>query len=240
MKGLLLRVGIDQACGEYNAPINVVNGDYLYFPIPGDMGGFKQGMETGYDQIIPYFYGFIERNNIDLCFPEHLAGKGTHLDPDFDHLTYGDQSTGRGNRVSKLEAGDFIAFFSSMRPAHECEHKLVYALIGIFFVKEIMKVGDIDCSRHNRNAHTRVRDMNDDHVVVFADKTRSGRFTKAIPIGEFRDRAYRIRQDLLEAWGGIDVRDGYLQRSVNPPWFLDPHKFISWLGDRDMIASNFS
>jgi hypothetical protein len=52
---------------------------------------------------------------------------------------------------------------------------------------------------------------------------------RAIPIGEYRDRAYRVRRDLLDAWGGLSVSDGYIQRSAVPPLFREPAKFLHWL-----------
>ncbi len=57
----------------------------------------------------------------------------------------------------------------------------------------------------------------------------SGRLQRCLPIGEYRDRAYRVRRDLLEEWGGLSVKDGYLQRSARLPRFLDPHRFMGWL-----------
>jgi hypothetical protein len=57
----------------------------------------------------------------------------------------------------------------------------------------------------------------------------SGRLNRAIPVGEWRHRAYRVRRDLLEAWGGLSSRDGYIQRSAVPPKFLDAVRFVTWL-----------
>ncbi|MEO7798091.1 MAG: hypothetical protein ABIY47_10245, partial [Opitutaceae bacterium] len=48
--------------------------------------------------------------------PQELLGTPTHLDPDFDQLTYGDQGQ-RGKRItSQLVAGDLRAFFAAFRP----------------------------------------------------------------------------------------------------------------------------
>ena len=57
----------------------------------------------------------------------------------------------------------------------------------------------------------------------------SGRLQRCLPIGEYRDRAYRVRRDLLEEWGGLSVKDGYLQRSARLPRFLDAPRFMDWL-----------
>lgn len=235
MKGLLLRVGIDQTFGQYNAPINPLTNDYLYMPIPQGQGKddpqqtFRQGMQTTYAQMDNHFSKFAERNAIQLAFPEHLRSIDCHLDPDFENLTYGDQATGRGCRVGELDAGDFIAFFASFRPVIPCDHVLVYALYGIFFIGEIQKAKDVLPDQWHVNAHTRIQKMNDEHLIVLADKSRSGRFRHAIPIGENRNGAYRVTNKILDAWGDIKVKDGFIQRSVCPPWFTKPEQFLKWL-----------
>jgi hypothetical protein len=50
----------------------------------------------------------------------------------------------------------------------------------------------------------------------------------SIPIGEFRDKAYRVRRDLLATWGDLTCRDGFIQRSAVPPAFRDPARFLAW------------
>jgi Nucleotide modification associated domain 3 len=47
--------------------------------------------------------------------PKALLGQPTHLDPDFEVLTFGDQGR-RGNRISMLSSGDLLAFFATLRP----------------------------------------------------------------------------------------------------------------------------
>lgn len=243
MKGLLLRVAIDQADGHYNAPINPKTYDYLYMPITEELEG-RSGMQTTYKQIEPYFNKFAARNHSKIKFPKILKPY-SHLDPDFKHLTYGDQEKGRGACVRRLEQGDFIAFFASFRPITPCAHKLIYALFGIFFVKEIVKAKDIPCDKWQNNAHTRIVKINDESIVVHADKSRSGRFRTAIPIGEYRDKAYRVKNDLLNKWGELEtknghkIKNGYIQRSVSPPFFKSPNQFLKWLANPVLIANNW-
>jgi hypothetical protein len=55
-----------------------------------------------------------------------------------------------------------------------------------------------------------------------------------VPIGEFRDRAYRVRNELESAWGGLSVKDGYIQRSAVPPAFLAPQLFYEWFIEQDV------
>jgi hypothetical protein len=77
------------------------------------------------------------------------------------------------------------------------------------------------------NAHTRRR-INSDDVIVEGQMGKSGRLLQCIPIGEYRDKSYRVRKDLLKVWGGISVKDGYIQRSAMPPTLKNPTKFMRW------------
>ena len=59
--------------------------------------------------------------------------------------------------------------------------------------------------------------------------------------GEWRDGAYRVRRDVLQAWGGLSVADGYVQRSAVPPAFLAPRRFEGWLARQGvrLVPANF-
>jgi hypothetical protein len=59
-------------------------------------------------------------------------------------------------------------------------------------------------------------------------------------IGEWRDRAYRVRPELLAKWGGLSCKDGYIQRSGVPPAFLQPERFLSWFEEQNprLLACN--
>lgn len=49
MRAYLVRVGIDQAFGKWNAPIDPGTGDFVYIPIPEKAGtAFQPGMATDY------------------------------------------------------------------------------------------------------------------------------------------------------------------------------------------------
>lgn len=228
-KGLLMRVGIDQTFGQYNAPINPETYDYLYMPIPESHHSFRDGMKTCYTDIVPIFNNWASANNSEIQFPAHLLDKNCHLDPDFKCLTYGDQGSGRGNRIRQLNAGDYLIFFASFKPIYPCKHKLVYAIFGIMFVDKIIKVVDLPAQQWASNAHSRIIDANPDHLVVVGQPQKSGRFERAIPIGEHRNGAYRVTDEVLTKWHGLNVKNGFIQRSVCPPWFSDSAKFLSWL-----------
>lgn len=240
-KGLLVRVGIDQTFGGYNAPINPKTNDYIYMPIPQGEDDFRPEMRTSYDDLLPYFETWCQKNNTKIEFPQNLIGKSTHLDPDFDFSTYGDQATGRGLRVGDLKEGDFLSFFASFKPTSMCGHNLIYALFGIMVVDKVLRVADVPKETLHTNAHTRINNMTNEHFVVFANPNSSGRFNKAIPIGEFRNGAYRVINDTLDKWGDIGVKDGFIQRSVCPPWFNKPEQFLEWLTSQQVqfINSNW-
>ncbi|MER0170546.1 MAG: hypothetical protein DU489_08075 [Nitrosomonas sp.] len=237
-KGLLMRVGIDKTDGEYNAPINPRTNDYIYMPILQGKGDFIPGMKTSYNDLSSYFESWSQRNNADIQFPQHLNNKTCHLDPDFEFSTYGDQATGRGLRVADLKEWDFLAFFASFKPINKCDHNLIYALYGIMVVDKILKVRDMPENEYHKNAHTRIMNRNGEHLVVFAKPSLSGRFDRAIPIGEFRNRSYRVKKEMLEAWGNIGVKDGFIQRSVCPPWFEKPVQFLKWLESQQVKLFN--
>lgn len=230
MKGLLLRVGIDMTCGRWNGPVDPASLSFVYIPIP-ETPEFEGPLSTPYSQFNSPLKRFSASSGIpeDIFLPESLSQKMCHLDPDFEHLTYGDQPVGRGAQVSRLERGDFVVFFASLKPVRECGQNLVYALIGIYFVDRITTVATTQDDQRYMNAHTRRNGANPVDVILWAAPKRSGRFETCIPIGERRGNAYRVQRSLLEEWGDLDVKNGYIQRSAKPPYFLNPAKFLKWL-----------
>jgi hypothetical protein len=45
---------------------------------------------------------------------------------------------------------------------------------------------------------------------------------------------------LLDAWGGLDIKDGYIHRSVRLPSFRDAAKFHQWFRAQkpELVAEN--
>ncbi len=232
MNGLLVRVGVDSTDGCWNAPTRLASGQFAYVTIT-DTKPLRDGMARYYDEFVPVAKRFGEQ------LPPPLLGQPTHLDPDFEQLTYGDQGQ-RGKRItSLLTAGDLLAFFAALRPVDGPARPLVYALIGLYVVQEIVAAKSVPQSRWGENAHTR-RVPGDSDIVVRAKPGVSGRLRRCVSIGELRDRVYRVRNDLLDAWGGLDIKDGYIQRSVRLPAFLDAAKFYRWFlaQKRELFAGN--
>ena len=230
MNGLLVRVGIDATDGGWNAPVLAATGDFAYVTITEEKP-LRAGQARLYDELKPA----VQRFGVSL--PTDLLGKPTHLDPDFDHLTYGDRGQ-RGKRVATLGAGDIIAFFASLRARDDPDHRLVYALIGLYVIDEIVPAASVPPNRWHENAHTRRAPASDD-IVVRARSGSSGRLRTCIPIGEFRDRSYRVSRDLLQAWGDLDIKDGFIQRSVRLPMFRDADRFYRWfLAQKPELAAS--
>jgi hypothetical protein len=220
MNALLVRVGIDSTDGYWNAPMRLATGEFAYVTIT-DTKPLRDGMSRSYDEFASVAANFGER------LPEWLRGQPTHLDPDFNFLTYGDQGQ-RAKRIrTQIGFGDLLVFFAALRPVDGSPRPLIYALIGLYVVEEIVEAKSVPKARWAENAHTR-RLPGDSDIVVRAKRGISGRLRRCIPVGELRDRVYRVRRDLLEAWGDLDIKDGYIQRSVRLPAFLDAERFYRW------------
>ncbi len=228
MKAILIRVGVDQAYGEWNAPLDPESGRFVYVPIP-ESRPFRPGLERPYREILPSLQQFASSIGLEsrLGPPPRLLDRSMHLDPDFEWLTYGDNGDKRGTGLKHLSDGDLLVFYAGLRSVRE-PRKLVYGLVGLFVVDDVLPAVSIRAKHFKINAHTRVRKIAVADIVVRAKATVSGRLTKCIPIGEWRDRAYRVRPSLLKKWGGLSVNDGYIQRSARPPTFLNTRKFYRW------------
>lgn len=247
MKGVLLRVGCDSTPdgGNWNAPVNLHSREYVYVPI---WGREDKHQHLGNCPTYGYFYSALQ--HLGVSPPPHITpDKKVHLDPDFGSLTIGEphlyrsgKLSSRGQILNQLDLGDFIAFFAGFRPLGLTRpSRLAYCLFGILRVQSKTFVRDLpDEKKHNCAHGRRIGAEND--LVIWGDPEKSGRFPKAVPIGEYRNRAYRVREELLHAWGGLEVNDGWIQRSVRPPFFLDPGRFLHWLnlqeGTSPLLQSN--
>jgi hypothetical protein len=233
MNGLLVRVGADHSSGSWNGPVDLTSWKFAYVAIP-ESSPVHPGFEKPYAALTPKLVKF----GVEL--PLHLRSRHMHLDPDFEHLTYGDQGERAKQLRNHLSAGDLVVFYAGLADKSGAAG-LVYALIGLFVVERIVLAVDMPDKDRDLNAHSRrilPRDAQD--VIVCAQKSNSGRFDRCLPVGEFRDRAYRVKQDILEEWGGLSVKDGYIQRSARLPRLLDPPRFLRWLERQDasLIAVN--
>lgn len=223
MNSLLVRVGADSSAGGgfWNGPVDPVSNRFVYVSIP-ETKAVHKGMEKPYIALEPILSKF------GVSLPHHLREQHMHLDPDFSFLTYGDQGQ-RASQLSALDQGDSLVFYAGLAIPGTRSH-LVYAIIGIFVIDEVIRAGEVSASDRAINAHTRrILAPGAQDLIVRARPRVSGRLERCVPIGERRDRAYRVQRDLLTAWGGLSVNDGYLQRSARFPKFLNPGLFQNWL-----------
>lgn len=226
-KGLLIRVAVDQTFGHANSPIRLNDNSFVYVPIPENGNQVNPSLGRKYQEMEPFVQETVGAHR-DLS-PWLPNADWMHLDPDFEHATYGNNENSKGTRLATLKDGDFLAFYASLKAVDGPEKPLIYALIGMIVVDKIAMASDVPEAAWHLNAHTRRKPIAGSDVVVFGKKEISGRLEKAIFIGEYRDNAYRVRRDLLDAWGGLTVKNGYIQRSAVPPTFLSPEKFLAWL-----------
>lgn len=223
MNALLIRVAADQSSGggSWNGPVDSQSNEFAYVAIP-EFNAIHAGYEKPYSVLRPVLAKF------GNTLPPHLAAANMHLDPDFDHLTYGDSGQKAAQLQRSLGSGDYAVFYAGLKDTRGAA-QLVYAIIGILEVDAIVPATSIGAEHRDTNAHAR-RVLNPDaaDVVVRGRPGRSGRLTRCLPVGEYRDAAYRVRRDLLHEWGDLTVTNGYLQRSARMPGLVDPLRFLAW------------
>ena len=230
VNALLIRIGADSSGGggSWNGPVDTQSGKFAYVPIP-ETHPVHAGMEKPYSALTPVLSTF------GLSLPPHLGAQQMHLDPDFELLTYGDQG-GRARQMrAYLHAGDLIVFYAGLFDV--CGGaRLVYAIVGVFVVEDMIQAADILANSRDINAHSRrILRADATDLIVRARPGVSGRLERCLPVGEWRDRAYRVRRDVIEAWGGLSIKDGYLQRSARLPQFIDPARFQRWLEAKNPV-----
>jgi hypothetical protein len=204
--GLLVRVAIDSSeqAGSWNAPCSE-SGDFCYVPILSHCKD-ESSLARRYHEFEPAI------NRFRKTLPANLSNKRCHLDPDFQHLTYGDGNR-RANRIREVFTNphqeDFLVFYAGLRLMDGVDSgKLVYAIIGFYTIRKIIDARDVPEEERYKNAHTRCKEyLSTNDVLVLANPSKSGRLRKFISIGEYRDGAYRVKNDILQAWGRLRIRN---------------------------------
>jgi hypothetical protein len=236
MQALLVRVAADQSAGGgyWNGPADSVTRLFVYVAIP-ESSPTHPGLNKPYAGLHLPLLGF------EATLPPHLLARDMHLDPDFDHLTYGDEGARAKQIQATLGKGDLLVFYAGMRDVPSASSRLVYGIIGLYVVEDMVSALLVPPVHWHQNAHTRkvlVKEASD--LVVRARPGVSGRLERYIPIGHYHHRAYRVCPELLDAWGGLKVKDGWLQRSARLPEFLDANTFYNWFLSQNvtMVRSN--
>ena len=198
MKAMFLRVGIDSTTGGFIAPI-FKDRTYKFIPIPECKKETKESKNYNlFKKYVPsdIFYFENKKEWWNLKFKEVVL----HNDPDFNNMTYGDPIN-KGNRLSKLEKGDYLIFWQSFYPYIE-EYKTnklkdiekiqskyykVMAVIGYFKLKE-NPVKLLDHNKKNmilklkNNAHILTHNYDEKTMIFSGLKSESKQLKKAIPI----------------------------------------------------------
>lgn len=202
MNALLVRVGADSSPGggSWNSPVDTKTGRFVYAAIP-ETRPVHPGMERPYADLEPLLF----KSGIRL--PAHLRLQHMHLDPDFKYLTYGDQGERAKQLARKLGKGDIVALYAGLADLRGGQ-RLIYAIIGLFTVADLIPATSVTVEARDTNAHSRrvLADSAQD-LIVRGQPGMSGRLERCLPIGEWRDRAYRVRPDLLQKWGGLSAKD---------------------------------
>jgi Nucleotide modification associated domain 3 len=133
MKALLVRVGADQSEGGgfWNGLVDSQTNKFVYVPIPESSLTHPQ-FDKPYSIITPALEYF------NCSLPAHLTEDKMHLDPDFLHLTYGDQGQRAIQISAKLQSNDLLVFYAGLRDIHP-RPRLVCALIGLYVIDHIEK-----------------------------------------------------------------------------------------------------
>jgi hypothetical protein len=221
MRVLLVRVGTDTTAdgGGWNAPVDSRTGLFAYVPIPE-----KRRVRPGTERPYSLFEKPVSARGGVL--PSGLLSRYAHLDPDLEHLTYGHPNR-RARRIRECGPGDVLAFYCALRDINR-ERELIYALIGLLVVDEIIDAASVTAERYDENAHTRRDPLDPTDVVVRGRPGESGRLERCLPFCEYRAGSYRVRAPILEQWGGISSRNGFVVRA---PWLIsvgDPERFLEW------------
>jgi hypothetical protein len=196
-------------------------GHFAYVAIP-ESSPSRPALSTPYTGVKPALTQFAAN------LPQQLGMRDMHLDPDFEYLTYGDGRERAKQIRTKLSPDDLLVFYAAMRNV-QSPQQLVYALIGLYVVENIVDALAVPAVRWHENAHTRIRlPANANDIVVRARRDVSGRLERCIPIVDYCDGAYRVWPHLLTAWGGLKVKNGYIQRSARLPEFRNAKRFYDW------------
>jgi hypothetical protein len=180
MNAILIRIGIDHAYGGWNAPVDPVSRRFVYVPIPERQEPLKDLVRL-YDEIVPALASFSSDLHLtdDLMWtlPANLPGRPMHLDPDFEHLTYGDNGANRGAKLKRFSDGDLLVFYAGLRAVSDSK-RLMYALVGLFVAEEVLEAIQVPKELWHKNAHTRKRKIGGPDIIVRAKRGKSGRLNE--------------------------------------------------------------
>ena len=111
---ILVRVGADLSSGGgfWNAPVDSATSDFVYVAIP-EASPVHAGLEKPYERLTSPLAEF------NVALPNHLKSQQMHLDPDFEHLTYGDTGQKAKQLKDNLRTDDIVCFYAGLRDVHD-------------------------------------------------------------------------------------------------------------------------
>jgi hypothetical protein len=122
--------------------MNPLTNEFVFVPIP-EARTMAADLATPYSLMMQSLARF-ERSvpaasARHVRLPAALNHAFMHLDPDFEQLTYGDSGTRRGKELTTLSREDLVVFYSGLQPVSKCQQRLVYALVGLYYVSECVR-----------------------------------------------------------------------------------------------------
>lgn len=197
-KALLLSIAVDttKAGGGFRAPFHP-NGTYEYIPIPeyatkADEKTFKHYIEGKAGETA---FGNARGNRLNEpiidSMPKSRRTKlgriAIHCDPDFKHITYGDNpANSRGKKVAELDPGDLLVFCPSLENYENSDHGRF--VIGYFTVKQAYDFRKNDFEK----AYDRTR-----KEIMEEYKDQNAHFSKAFARGAWNTNS---REDVLNEY----------------------------------------
>jgi len=183
MQVVLLRVGIDSACGGTQGPL-FSDGGFEYIPIPDQFRGSGVDKRT-------YGNTMGRRRRLLDYFPvsrqDNLADKSIHFDPEFETFTYGDPSALKSG-LRHLTPGDFLVFYAGLKPDRARAEAALY-IIGYFIVAKAGRASDFSKSELRRDFGRNFHVM---HRGVFRDQKKRLVLVKGGQGSRLLNRAFRI------------------------------------------------
>ncbi len=224
---VLLRVGIDSACGGIQGPL-FKNRTFEFVCIPD---GRTVGVHTYGNTLGRYGKPLV------AYFPEsrrqQMARQCIHFDPEFETFTYGDPTPPKRS-LRRLKPGDLLVFYCGLQEwdsesGCNSDRRPALYLAGYFEVALAGIAADFDPKTLQRefgkNFHVRYpavfQRQKDELVLVKGDPSNSRLFNKAYQIsGVGRDRAGRplkvLSRDMRKVFGTFGGCNS-IQRSP-PRW----------------------
>lgn len=233
MRAILIRVGADgtDRGGNWIAPVDPDSGRFVYIPIPENTVAFHPGCERRFDEVADPLFGFLAEHGANARYwrtrMDAKRGQPMHLDPDYEHLTYGDLGDVRGRDLRDFKPDDLMVFYSAFKPIRPADD-LVYAVVGVYVVDEIVFAPAVEEARRGENAHTRKADRAPRDIVVRArphdpglahaarpNLVRDPRLARSRPGAWVTDSAAargsspRVVRRWLHRWDSAGLRSGF-------------------------------